>query len=288
MARALEFAWHDGALKPLSEVHISPLDRGFLFGDGVYEVIPVYAGRPLGMPQHLARLRRSLAAIALAAPMPDASIADLIATVVDRNGSGDQSVYLQISRRGDDGRDHRFPNTPESAASSLFVMSSPLEAPRKAAYAEGFSAITLPDERWQRCDIKATSLLANVLARQTAAEAGALEAILTRDGHLVEGAASAVMIARDGVLVAPPETQAILPSVTRALALEVAARSGVPSEVRAVSMSEARAADELLVLSSTRELTPIVTLDDKPIGEGTPGPIWDTLFDGYQELKETP
>lgn len=282
MAQALEHAWHDGRLQPLAEVRISPLDRGYLFGDGVYEVIPVYAGRPLAWARHLARLNRSCAAIRLPLGYDEAAIEALVQHLVDANGGGNQSVYLQVSRTGDAGRDHRFP---EAQVSSLFAMSSPLAAIDVEAYRRGVAAVVLPDQRWGRCDIKATSLLANVLARQEASEAGAAEALLERDGELIEGAASAVGCVVDGTLVLPIEDARVLPSVTRALTVDVAASLGIPVETRPVAMTECRAADEILLMSSTREIVPVGTLDGAPVGTGAAGPVWERLFAGYQQLK---
>ena len=282
MADALHYAWHDGRLQALEDVRISPLDRGFLFGDGIYEVIPVYDGRPLALDRHLARLHRSCDAIALPLPEDDAALAARIDALVEANGGGDQSIYLQLSRGGDRGRDHRFPPV---QATSLFAMSSRLAPIDTAAYRTGVAAITLPDQRWARCDIKSTSLLANVLARQAASEAGAAEALLVRDGELIEGAASAVGCIVDGVLVLPPEDYRVLPSVTRALTVEVANRVGVTVAERPVPIDECRGADEILLMSSTREIVPVATLDGAAVGSGRAGPVWERLFSGYQAMK---
>ena len=282
MADALQMAWHGTRLQPLAEVAISPLDRGFLFGDGVYEVIPVYAGQPLRLDLHLGRFARSLAAIRLPAPMSDAALSDVISTLIAANGGGDQSVYLQASRNGDTGRDHRFP---AQQYSTLFAMCSRLRPVTAADYADGVVAVTLADQRWARCDIKSTSLLANVLARQAASEAGAAEAILTRDGRMIEGAASAAVCIIDGVCIAPPEDNAVLPSITRRIVLELAHSEGVTVEVRDIRIDECRTANELLLMSSTKELMPVVTLDGMPIGNGQPGPVWSRLFSAYQRAK---
>ncbi|MEO0951968.1 MAG: aminotransferase class IV [Pseudomonadota bacterium] len=282
MAQALEHAWHEGQLKPLADVHISPLDRGYLFGDGIYEVLPVYDGKPLGLDKHLARLARSCDEIRLPVGRSAEDIKAVIMAVVEANGGGDQSVYVQLTRVGLEGRDHRFPDVPQT---HLFAMSSRLAPINIDAYAQGLSAIVLPDERWARCDIKSTSLLANVLAKQAASEADAAEAILERDGELIEGATSAVGCVTDGVLALPVEDARVLPSVTRALIVEVADRRGIPVETRRIEMDECRAADEIVVMSSTREIMPISDLDGVPVGDGKAGPVWRTLFAGYQELK---
>ncbi|MEO1582531.1 MAG: aminotransferase class IV [Pseudomonadota bacterium] len=284
MARALEYGWHDGAVRPLSEIRISPLDRGFLFGDGVYEVIPAYGGKPLGLEEHLRRMTLSLAAIDLPEPCSQDALTSIIDQVLAANGPGNQSIYIQVSRSGDDGRDHKFPvaNTP-----SLFLMTSPLTPPTWARYSEGFAAISLPDDRWQRCDIKSTSMLANVLARESATRSGALEALLERNGFLVEGAASAIGCVIDGRLCLPPESTAMLPSVTRHLTMDIASGIGVATHIAPITMDQVRSADELLLMSSTKEIAPLTSLDGAPIGAGKPGPTWDALFTAYQERKRT-
>lgn len=282
MAQALEHAWHEGQLKPLADVHISPLDRGYLFGDGIYEVLPVYDGRPLGLDKHLARLARSCDEIRLPLGRSAEDITAALMAVIEANGGGNQSLYLQLTRVGLEGRDHRFPDAPQT---HLFAMSNRLAPIDADVYANGLSAIVLPDQRWARCDIKSTSLLANVLAKQLASEAGAAEAILERDGELIEGATSAVGCVTRGTLALPVEDARVLPSVTRALTVEVAHRCGVPVETRRVGMDELRNADEILVMSSTREIMPISDLDGTRVGDGKAGPVWRTLFTGYQELK---
>lgn len=280
----LPFAWHNHQLQAITDVHISPLDRGFLFGDGVYEVIPFYDGHAVGLQGHLDRLKRSLAAIALCAPVDDATLADIFSQVVEANGSRTQSLYLQVSRTGDRGRDHRFPDTIDS---SLFVMTTALEAPSAEQYLHGHKAILRHDERWARCDIKSISLLANVLAKQAAAESDAIESILHRDGFITEGAASAVACVIDGVLVAPPMDESLLPSVTRDLIWAVAQRIGQATEIRPISVSACLAADEVVLMSSTKEIVPIVRIDEHQIGTGKAGDVWQRLFDGYQAMKKT-
>ncbi|MEO1593770.1 MAG: aminotransferase class IV [Pseudomonadota bacterium] len=282
MAQALQHAWHEGQLKPLADVHISPLDRGYLFGDGIYEVLPVYDGKPLGLDKHLARLARSCAEIHLPLGRSAEDFTAILMAVIEANGGGNQSLYLQLTRVGVGGRDHRFP---DAAQTHLFAMSNRLAPIDAATYAKGLSAIVLPDQRWARCDIKSTSLLPNVLAKQAASEAGAAEAILARDGELIEGATSAVGCVSGGTLALPVEDARVLPSVTRALTVEIADRCGIPVETRRVDLDEFRAADEILVMSSTREIMPISELDGVPVGNGETGPVWRTLFAGYQELK---
>ncbi|MEM8549028.1 MAG: aminotransferase class IV, partial [Pseudomonadota bacterium] len=258
MATALNIAWFNGQFAALADIRISPLDRGYLFGDGVYEVIPVYNGQPLGMAQHLDRLQQSIAAIALGGAPSNASITAMFKDLVAANGGGDMSLYLQVSRAGDDGRDHRYP---EASGCNVFAMAAALSPPDVARYEAGVKLMQMQDLRWQRCDIKTTSLLSNVMARQHADLGGADEAFLVRDGNLTEGASSAIACIIDGVLTAPPEDAALLPSVTRALTWEIASAEGIPTAERALSVTEALAAEEMLLLSSTREIAPVVAVD---------------------------
>lgn len=282
MAEPLAIAFHNGKFLPLSEVHISPLDRGFLFGDGVYEVMPVYDGRILGRALHLDRLENSASAIALPVHRDREDWCALFDRLIAENGGGDMTLYLQLSRSGDDGRDHRFP--PQQRVSE-FMMASALHPPTAERYATGFDAVTCEDLRWARCDIKSTSLLPNVLARQRAVAAGATEAIMTRGGFVTEGAATSVAIVHGGDVFAPPEGPALLPGVTRRLTAQVAETQGIPMRERAITVDELRDADEVLLMSSSKEIMPIVRIDGAAVGTGSPGPVWRQLFDGYQATK---
>ncbi|MEL7297570.1 MAG: aminotransferase class IV [Pseudomonadota bacterium] len=280
----LPFAWHDGGLKPLSDVHISPLDRGFLFGDGVYEVIPYPDGRAVGLRGHLQRLRDSLEAIDLPLAQDDDALEDIFEQVVSANGGVGQSLYLQVSRAGDTRRNHAFP---DHQISSLFVMTQPLASLDIDRYHAGFHAILAEDTRWQRCDIKSTSLLANVLARQAAADADAIEAILHRDGFITEGSTSAIACVVDGALIAPPLDTTLLPSVTRDLVWRLAERMSLPTRCEAVPVNTLLAASEVWLMSSTKDVAPIVSVGANRIGDGKPGPLWRTLFDAFQDTKYT-
>ncbi|MEM9171166.1 MAG: aminotransferase class IV [Pseudomonadota bacterium] len=282
MADAFEIAWFNGRLQPLRDITISPLDRGYLFGDGVYEVIPVYAGFATGLTLHLQRLRRSLAAIALPCSLDDTDLVQRFDEVIDANGGGTMSLYLQISRAGDSGRDHRYP---EAGGCNVFLMACTLTPPEKAHYARGVRLAQHPDVRWHRCDIKSTSLLANVMARQFADEAGATEALLVRDGHVTEASASAIACVIDGDIVAPPLDQYLLPSVTRELVFTSAQQLGYRIVEQPLMLDAALSADEMLLMSSNREVAPVIAVDDVSIGSGTPGPVWSALFDAYQQLK---
>ena len=271
----------NGSFLPLEEARVPVFDRGFIFGDGVYEVIPVYGRQPFYLEAHLARLGRSLAAIGLANPHTDAEWAALVRETIARNGPDHQALYLQVTR-GAAPRDHTFP---KDATPTVFLMASPLKPIPPEQLEHGVAAVSFADNRWLRCDIKSTSLLGNVLLRQAAAEAGAAECVLFRDGRLTEGSASNIFVVRSGVLLAPPKSNLILPGITYDVTLELAARGGIPTEVREVSEGETRGADELWLSSSTREVLPITQLDDKPVGTGRPGPVFRRVHALFQARK---
>ena len=271
----------NGEFMPLEEAKVPVLDRGFIYGDGVYKLVPVYAGRPLRLKEHLARLQRSLDAIRLANPHSETRWTALISEMIARNGGGDIYVYFQITR-GVAKRDHAFPkDTPQT----IFMMASPLPTPPPEQIENGIACVTMQDNRWLRCDIKAISLLGNVLLRQAALDAGGAEAVMFRDGFLTEGSASNILVARNGKLLAPPKDHLILPGITYDLVLELDAKYGVPFEVREISELEVRTADELMLTSSIKEVLAITTLDGKPVGNGKPGPIFRQLHKLYQEYK---
>lgn len=271
----------NGEFLPLSQAKVSVLDRGFVFGDGVYEVIPVYAGRPFRLAHHLQRLQYSLNAIRIDNPRSDSDWAQIIQRVVEENGAGEQSVYLQVTR-GVARRDHSFP---ENTPATVLVMSSEASSPDYAELERGIDAITLEDIRWQYCHIKAISLLPNVLFRQAAIDAGAEEAILIREGMATEGAASNLFIARDGVIVTPPKGSKLLPGITRDLLVELAKAHELPLEERPIPESELRQADEIWISSSTREVVPVVSLDGHTVGSGQAGPLWQDMSRLYQAFK---
>ncbi|MBI2295350.1 MAG: D-amino acid aminotransferase [Betaproteobacteria bacterium] len=276
-----DIAYLNGEFLPLDQARVSVLDRGFIFGDGVYEVIPVYSRRPFRLPEHLARLRRSLNAIRLANPLADAEWTRLIHDLIARNGGEDQSIYLQVTR-GVAKRDHAFP---ADAKPTVFMMASPLVAPSRELIEKGASAITATDFRWLRCDVKATSLLANCLLRQHALDAGADEVVMFRDGSLTEGSASNVFVVKRGVLLAPPKNQLVLPGITYDVVLELAAAKNVPSEVRKIPEDEVRNADELWLSSSSKEVLAITTLDGRPVGSGRPGAVFKLIHQAFQDFK---
>lgn len=271
----------NGEFLPLSEAKVSVLDRGFLFGDGIYEVIPVYGGRLFRLPHHLQRLDESLAAIQLANPLGHPQWQALLEQLVVRNGGGDQSLYLQLTR-GVATRDHRFP---AGVPPTVFAMSTPLDA-HPATPTTGISAITVEDIRWQLCNIKAITLLPNILLRQQAVEAGAEEAIMLRDGEVTEGTASNIFLVRDGVVATPPKGVLLLPGITRDLVVELCRRHAIPCEERPISASELHDADEIWLTSSTREILPITELNQQPVANGLPGPLWLRLLQHYHSYKQ--
>jgi D-alanine transaminase len=274
-------AYLNGEFLPLDQARVSVLDRGFIFGDGVYEVIPVYSRHPFRLPEHLQRLQHSLDAVRLGNPMTDAEWTRLIRELVARHPGEDQSVYLQETR-GVARRDHAFP---KEAKPTVFMMSSPLVTPARELIEKGVPCITAIDYRWLKCDVKSVSLLANCLLRQSAADAEAAEVILFRDGCLTEASASNVFVVRKGKLLAPPKNHLILPGITYDVVLELAAAGGIAVELRAITEREVRSADEIWVTSSSKELLAVSTLDGKPVGNGKPGPMFRTVHQAFQEFK---
>ncbi len=271
----------NGALTPLSEAKIPVLDRGFIFGDGVYEVIPMYARRLFRAKQHLARLSRSLDAIAIANPHTEEEWMALIGKVADAHPADDQLIYMQITR-GVARRAHAFP---KDATPTVFIMTNALSVPSAEVRENGVACISVEDLRWLRCDIKSISLLGNVLAAQQAAEEGVLEAIQFRDGFLTEGASSNVWIVRNGRLMAPPRDRLILEGIRYSLIEELCASCNIPFEACRIAREEVFAADEVLLSSAGREVLPVVSIDGKPIAAGRPGPVFRALYAAYQDAK---
>jgi D-alanine transaminase len=271
----------NGKFMPIEDAKISVLDRGFIFGDGVYEVIPTYSRRPFRLAEHLARLQSSLDAIRLANPHDGATWSELVGKIIAGNPWEDQNVYLQVTR-GVAKRDHAFP---KGLKPTVFLMASELVTPSADLMKSGAKAIVLPDFRWLRCDIKSTSLLGNCLLRTLAADEGCAEAILVRDGELTEASASNVFVVKNGTVLAPPKSHLILPGITYDVVLEIVRGNAVPHEVRPVKEDELRSADEIWVTSSSREVLPITTLDGKPVGSGKPGPVCARVYALYQQYK---
>jgi len=271
----------NGRLLPLEEAKISVLDRGFIYGDGVYELIPVYARQPFRLPQHLARLRYSLDGIRLANPHIDAEWTSIIAALIVRQPFDDQAVYVQVTR-GVAKRDHAFP---QGVPATVFLMSNPLVTPSPEQVEAGVAVVTAEDNRWRRCDLKTISLLGNVLMRQLAADAGAVETVMFRDGFLTEASASNVLAVIGGRIVAPPKDNLILPGITYGAAYDFALEAGLPFDVRPVPRAEALAADELWLTSSTKEVLAITTVDGAAFGGGRPGPLFRQMYALFQTHK---
>ena len=281
MTEAPQTVYLNGEFLPLENAKISVLDRGFIYGDGVYEVVPVYGRRPFRLPQHLARLQHSFDGIRLANPHPDRWEA-LIAELVAGQPFDDQAVYLQVTR-GVARRDHAFP---KGVAPTVFMMSNPLVLPTREQVERGVAVVTAQDNRWLRCDLKTTSLLGNVLMRQLAVDRDAVETILFREGHLTEASASNVLIVRDGLILAPPKDNLILPGITYDATLDIAHDVGVPLDVRPITHAEALGAQEMWLSSSTKEVLAVTTVDGKPFAGGVPGPVFRRVWAAFQERKK--
>ncbi len=272
----------NGEFVPEHTACIPVLDRGFLFGDSIYEVIPAYGGRPFRWEHHLRRMQHSLDAIHITNPLRDDEWLAIFDRLTAQLPGQDQKLYLQITRGVMPARNHLHT---DDLMPTVLVMSEAMKPRNQATVLRGIKAITLEDIRWQRCDIKATTLLANILARQQAAEQGADEAILVRDGHALEGSASNLFMVSHGLVITPPKDSHILPGITRDLTLELAAEAGVPFAEAVISEEELAEADEIWVTSSSREIMPVTELNGRPVGSGTPGPLWqrlDAQFDAYK------
>jgi len=272
----------NGKFMPIEEARVPVLDRGFIFGDGVYELVPVYSRVPFRMDEHLARLERSLAAVRIRNPYNRAEWRDIILQLVAKQSFEDQGVYFQVTR-GVAKRDHAFP---KDAAPTVFIMSSPLVNPPRELVERGAAAVTAVDDRWLHCDIKSISLIGNCLLRQASADVGAIETILFRDHKLTEASASNVFVVRAGVILSPPKSNLILPGITYDVIAEIAQAAGLPLEFRDISESEVRSADEVWVTSSSKEVLAIVTLDGKPVAGGKPGPGFRRVYALYQDFKQ--
>jgi D-alanine transaminase len=277
----------NGQFLPLAEAKVSVLDRGFVFGDGVYEIVPVYSRKPFRLDEHLRRLQVSLDGIRLGNPHGVAEWRDRILRLIELQDFADQSICIQVTRGTPGGtqppRDHPFPR---DAAPTVFMFAQPLVTASAAQKAAGACAVSAADIRWLRCNIKAISLLANVLLRQLSVDADCAETVMLRDGFLTEGAASNIFVVKDGVLRAPPPSNLMLTGITYDVVLELAAAHVIPHEVRPISEAEVRNADELWMTSSTREIMAIVQLDGAPVGAGVPGPLARRMDGLYQAFKQ--
>ena len=283
MAEPLPQCYLNGEFVALREARISPLDRGFLFGDSVYEVVPVFAGRLFLFKEHFDRLARSLGEIRIENPHDNEGWLAIVEQLIARNGGGDMYVYVQVSRGAEYGRNHAFPVP--AVKPTVFAMSSPLPVFTEALRTTGLSAITVEDFRWGRCDIKSTALLANVLMKQQAADAGANEAIIVRDGEVLEGSSTSVFVIKGGVVATPPNSHRILPGTTRDAAIAIA-KERAKVEIRKITLDELRKADEVWISAATRDVLPITRVDGAPIGTGKPGPVWAEVSQGFVRVRQ--
>ena len=282
MAPPLPVCYLNGEYLPLAEARVSPLDRAFLFGDAVYEVMPVYGRRPFRFAAHCERLARSLRELGMEDPHGREEWHGIIATLIERNARDDIYVYWQVTRGAEYGRNHApLPKL----ARTVFAFCAPLTLPDPATLERGVSCVTATDNRWGRCDIKSTALLANVLLREQAAQAGASETILLRDGFLTEGSASAVHVVLDGELVTPALSPQVLPSLTRGAVEKMAARAGLRVRDAPVTEGQLRSAQEIMLSAATREVVAVTRLDGAAVGDGRPGACWRAVHAHLQQYK---
>lgn len=279
----------DGELMPLAQARISPMDRGFIFGDGVYEVVPVYAGRLFRFDEHMARLARGLARIRIVPPRTReqwlAAARRLVQAMQAQTGVADQLVYIQVTR-GVALRDHVMPPDIEP---TVFMMASAMKPPTAEQRHHGVACVTARDFRWERGDIKSTSLLGNVLARQISADQGAAETIMLRDGFLTEASASNVWIVHEGALLGPPKSEHVLEGIRYDLLRELCEDEGIAYNLRPIAEADLRSADEVMLSSATKEVLAVTRLDGEPVGHGAlrgkPGPVYARLYEAYQRAK---
>ncbi|HEX3846520.1 MAG TPA: aminotransferase class IV [Steroidobacteraceae bacterium] len=285
----LPICYLNGDYLPLTEARVSPLDRAFLFADAVYEVVMVAGARPFRLRQHLDRLQRSLAGIRMTPPLEHEAWGRICAELIERNDAGNAHIYMQVTRGAELGRNHAWP---DGLPPTVFAYASVMEPLSPAALENGVAAITAADTRWARRDIKSTALLANVLLKRLAADAGAFETILLENGELSEGSSTTVHTVKGGRIACPPNGTHILPGTTRDVVTELAQRSGIPTESRRVKESELRGADEIWLAFSTRGLLPVTRLDGAAVGGGKPGPLFKRVHEAFErhlvELRGTP
>jgi D-alanine transaminase len=280
-----------GTYKPLSQAHVNVLDRGFLFGDGIYEVVPVYGRKLFRFDEHMARLERSLGKIRIANPLSREAWLErcrkLVSALAETEGAEDQVVYIQVTR-GVAPREHVMP---EGLAPTVFMMSTPMKHPTAEQRHGGVACTTARDFRWERGDIKSISLLGNVLARQMSADHGALETIMFRDGWLTEAAASNVWIVKDGAFLGAPKSEHVLEGIRVELLHELCEEEGIAYNLKPISEADMRSADEVILSSATKEVLPVTKLDGEPVGHGAlrgkPGPVYARLHEAYQRAKAT-
>jgi D-alanine transaminase len=289
MSGPLPICYLNGAYLPLSEAKVSPFDRAFLFGDAVYEVVPLYGSRLFRLRQHLDRLNRSLAGIRMPPAMSHGDWAHVCQELISRNAADQGHLYMQVSRGAEFGRNHAWP---EGLKPTLFAYCTELDPLPDALLEHGVAAVTATETRWARRDIKATALLANILLKKLAADAGAFETIMLENGELTEGSSTTVHVVKNGVIHTPPNSHHILPGTTRDVVTELADLLSVRNLSTAVSASALRSADGIWLAFSTRGVLPVTKLDGAPVGSGVPGPLFKRIhiaFANYiRELAKTP
>ncbi|ALG72868.1 D-alanine aminotransferase [Azospirillum thiophilum] len=277
----MTISYWNGHYLPLDEVQVSPLDRGFLFADGLYEVTAAYNGHLFEPEAHVARLQRGMAALRIDCALSAADWMGIMERLAADSGiDGDLTVYLQVTRGAAASRGHAFP---AGVTPSVFGMVSPLKRPPAAWRDQGVSAITIPDIRWGRCDLKTIALLGSVLAQQAATDAGVVDALQLRDGLVTEGAATNIFVVKDGVIATPLNDPRILEGITRTVILRLVAENGLRLEERDIPAAELDAADEIWIASTTKEITPVTNLNGKPVGTGAPGMVWRRMFALFAE-----
>jgi D-alanine transaminase len=279
MATPYPTCYLDGEYLPLAEARISPLDRGFLFADGVYEVVPVHRGRPFRLREHLKRLDDSLRSIRIVNPLDQSGWTAVLQRLAAEAGERELLIYLKVTRGSEFRRNHLLP---KDVKPTTFAFASPYPVPSETTLVQGLRAVTLEDIRWDRCDIKSIALLGNVLLRQEAADRGADEALLTRDGLLLEGSSSSVFLCVGGTLVTPPNSQRILPGTTRDAVIELAA-GWLPCEICDVEARDIASCDEVWIASAGRGVLPVTSVNGEPVGSGRPGPLWSAMYARLQQ-----
>ena len=289
MTGPLPICYLNGDFLPLRDARVSPLDRAFLFGDAVYEVVPVYAARPFRLRQHLERLDRSLAGIRMAPAMTHGDWAHVCQELIRRNDADEAYVYMQVSRGAEYGRNHAWP---EDLKPTLFAYISAMDGLSNALIEKGVAAVTAKEIRWARRDIKSTALLGNILLKKLAQDRGAFETIMLENGELTEGSSTTVHVIKDGVIHAPPNNQRVLPGTTRDVVTELAGLLSIPCKNAPVSEAQLRAADEIWLAFATRGVLAVISLDGEPVGGGRPGPLFARMrvaFSNYaRDLKGSP
>lgn len=283
MASAEPVVYLDGEYLLQSQAKVSVLDRGFLFGDGVYEVIPVFGGKPLRLNEHLDRLHRSMERVSMQGPLTRDQWHEIFQALLDSNPGADRSIYLQVTRGAAPLRDLSIDT---AISPTVFVMVNDIKPVDYAQLQAGIEAITVEDFRWKACDIKSVSLIANVMIRLHANQSSVMDAIMVRDGLVTEGTASNIFVIHNGVISTPPKSDCLLPGITRDLVIELALANGFKVEERDIKESELETADEVWLTSSTREIAPVVKINNQAIGNGVAGECWKKIIRIYQAYKQ--